>query len=343
MLATLSLLALHVHTTASQDGDEWQQNYLSNVNKTRSLEMCEKNNQPLTSFPRCATFVAGYQNFSTNDRYPEAIACGHPYGDAWAPAYQPASCCDGLGRYFVATGQTGALDFGFASPNPSALCQGYARAMTAIVCSPYQGDFVRNNTLYVCKDSCDALLDACGPPGVNLPEWAVYDDAESLCKAAWGGFGTSCGRYVEFCPVDSLYVHCSSDVYRPGNGFCGIGMKLEVAEEDCLAMIRPNLDLSEAAEYDYAENKYCPTTDGNVDVSHPCRDVEDALEREQADNSSRRLLAEEDTCHIPMFARDEASRRIAIENGCFDTSSAQRLVVELFALLAAFLCCCVHT
>eukprot|EP01084_Bolivina_argentea_P119310 211558_1 len=330
------LLAIYTLVTiaiSESEEDVWADTYFSNANATLALQMCEANAQPLSSFPACFVYIRnsgspdpGVTNEDTPPAYslsanPEAIPCGNDFGDIWAPDYQLASCCSGDGRYFVMTGQIGAFDLGYATTDPDAHCLGYATALTASICSPYQGKYIRDNTLFVCKSACDTIYDYCGAPGENFPEEGTYTDGTTLCEELWGGFG-----------FDMSSGNCG----RPDGPFCKENIGISVVENNgnCLSFVRPNFDLSSATEYDYQQNKYCPTSnDPNIDNDHPCNDIINALNQ---GNQGRRLSSTDKCGSIPMYARDEKSREIAIKQGCFSSAvliAPMTFILSLISLM----------
>jgi hypothetical protein len=192
----------------------------------------------------CHGYITGYESFES-EAPPEPIPCGDSrFGDSAFPSFKDLSCCSGDGRYFVATGQIGGFDAGYATASDSPACYAFAEALSMVLCDPRQGDFINTNknpnTLRICRSSCDVVFDVCGPPGNNFPEWTGYTDGTSLCYDLFGGFGSS--------PCES----------RNEGYVCKSGLSIEVVADDqnCISIVVPT-------EYD--ENGQSPDACATVD------------------------------------------------------------------------------
>ena len=299
--------------------DSWQDSYLTignvSLNASILLSACQQlHTTPPSGFDQCYAYIQGRDNF-TMSKSPEAIACNtSPYGDVWAVDYQTMSCCSADGRYFATTGQISTFDFTYNDPSieispvlKKKQCNGYARALTALPCSPHQGKYIVNGAFKVCRSSCDYVYEACGNPGDTLSDaGATWTDGTSLCQAAWGHFSNS---------------NDGTNCAFPDSPFCNVAIDIidDVAtypHDDCLSFIRPNFDLTSDPNYDYVSNAYCAiTNDPNVDANNLCADIENTMAR-------RRRRLSTDTCgNIPMYARDSESRQFAINNGCFNNDN----------------------
>eukprot|EP00978_Attheya_sp_CCMP212_P047098 scaffold421226_cov55-Attheya_sp.AAC.2 len=119
--------------------------------------------------------------------------------------HQALSCCDRSGHTNVQQGLVGGFDTGvfqFSSlinaTDSDVKCAAYSSALSLTLCDPRQGEFIRKTTnettgqdshvLRVCASSCDAVYQACGPPGNIFPENRSFVDGASTCQDLWGGW-----------------------------------------------------------------------------------------------------------------------------------------------------------
>lgn len=206
-------------------------------------DFCNTKSNPCENdpYPTCHGYITGYDTWMLESVKPQPLDCDSSYG---APVhYVDASCCSNEGLYFVTSSQIGGFEFQYATNDFTAgSCGAHAYAMSSILCDPNQGRYIKNNTITVCLSSCQQLFNACGLPGDNFVDWANYTDAESLCKAAWGGFFFSDGDKRP-CQLRPYGYPCGAQVYN-----------VEVVSgDDCLAMITPSQELIKYHSDPFAE------------------------------------------------------------------------------------------
>eukprot|EP00957_Ditylum_brightwellii_P013436 1014313-Ditylum_brightwellii.AAC.1 len=93
----------------------------------------------------------------------------------------------------------------------------------------------QNASLLLCQSSCNAVYDACGPPGINFPLDANYTDGTSLCYYLWNGFHKD----------NNSSPHNSSNcnIHQTSNHLCQTRLSLEITQKACLQFIPPSEEM----------------------------------------------------------------------------------------------------
>lgn len=135
-------------------------------------------------------------------------------------------CCTFLTRLNILDGNSGGFSIEYDTPitrgSPAeseeiATCYAYMDALSDTVCSPEQGTYMSDGTFSVCEDSCDLVYEKCTDI-INFG--AGVTDGKSFCEDAWN---SKCDDYA--------------------TGFiCGSNLELNVASEECLAIVEPTDD-----------------------------------------------------------------------------------------------------
>jgi hypothetical protein len=160
-------------------------------------------------YSECFRFITTAASSSTElgTVFPKPVQCSSTsifnfYGPL---EHQALSCCDRSGHTNVQQGLVGGFDTGmfqFSSlinaTDPDLECAAYSSALSLTLCDPRQGQFIRKTTnettgqdslvLRVCASSCDAVYQACGPPGNIFPGNRSFVDGASTCQGMWGGW-----------------------------------------------------------------------------------------------------------------------------------------------------------
>lgn len=204
--------------------------------------------------PTCPAFVQGVDSIEPGGRA-RPIGCEKDggYGLGTSRAYNDLSCCSSDAVYLMNRRQwTDGFWFGApigAIPGRASLCGLYAQAMAFTICDPNLGDYVRNHTLRVCSSSCEALYEACGPPGDGLPASLGYADAAGLCAEAWGGTGAPASDSP--CDDDPGGFACLSGIHR---------VEAAAADGDCLALVPPTPNEIDHHLHGAPLESVCPST-----------------------------------------------------------------------------------
>jgi hypothetical protein len=204
--------------------------------------------QPGTPAEPCSGYLVNLTDW-VNETGPFPIFCENQTYVAWGPPeHQDSSCCADEGRFVVQNSVVGGFDIAYKTGlmNLDGIhyeCVAYTEALRAVLCDPRQGDNVRlaednvTTLLRICRSSCDAVYEKCGPPGVNYPADLTYTNGRTLCREAWGGW------YTSPCEQNPTQFPCQ-----------GLTTVEIVDGDDCLPIIYP----TEETLQSYKERKHPP-------------------------------------------------------------------------------------